>query len=316
MKIAVDISAVTAGDMDFSPIERLGETVYFDEPTREELFSLAADCNAIIVNKVRVDAALLSACPKIEYVGLFATGYNNIDIAECNRRKVTVCNVPNYSTDAVAQHVFALLLNYAGKISRYTASVAAGDWEKSKTFCYFPWETSELAGKTFGVYGYGNIGKKVARIADAFGMKVIIYTRTLPENCHYEFVDGEEIFRRSDILSLHCPLTEKTEKLIRRDTLKLMKNGATLINTARGGLVDEKEVRAALDGGKLAAYLADVASQEPMKPDNPLKGAPNCYLTPHIAWVPRETRARLIAVAAENLCAYISGNPKNTVGGR
>ena len=313
MKIAIDYSSVTNGDLGFEEFEKLGECKYFGVIPRDELFALAADCDAIIVNKVPVDGALLDACPKIKYVGVFATGYNVIDIEACRKRGVTVCNVPNYSTNSVAQHVFALILSLYGKIPEYAASVAAGDWIKSKNFTYFSWGTFEVYGKTLGILGYGNIGKAVAKIASAFGMKVVISTRTKPQNCPYKVVSLEDMLRVSDIVTLHCPQTPATLKIINKDTISLMKDGAILINTARGGVIDEYAVREALDCGKLAGAGVDVLSAEPMSADNPLYGAKNCIITPHIAWVPQEARIRLLQVSAENLRKFIEGNPQNVV---
>ena len=313
MKIAIDTAAVTNGDLGFEEFEKLGECVYFGVVPREELFALAADCDAILVNKVPVDGALLDACPKIKYVGVFATGYNVIDIEACRKRGVTVSNVPNYSTNSVAQHVFALILSLYGKIPEYAASVAAGDWIKSKTFTYFPWGTFEVYGKTLGVLGYGNIGKTVAKIASAFGMNVVISTRTKPQNCPYKVVSLEDMLGVSDIVTLHCPQTPATEKIINEKTISLMKDGAILINTARGGVIDEYAVRKALDSGKLSGVGVDVLSAEPMSAENPLYGAKNCIITPHIAWVPQEARIRLLQVSAENLRKFIEGNPQNVV---
>ncbi len=314
MKIAVNTSAISYNDdLDLSGFELLGDVKFFGEISREELFALCADRDALIVNKVEVDEALLSACPSLKYVGTFATGYNVVDIEACRRHGVTVCNAPDYSTHSVSQHVFALLLNFYGKISEYTASVAAGDWIRSKTFCYFPFPTTELYGKTFGIHGYGNIGKSVAKIAEAFGANVVISTRTPPQDCPYKLVDFEEMLRVSDIVSLHCPLNEKTAKIINARTLSLMKKTAVLINTARGGLVNEAALAEALNGGKIAGACLDTVSVEPMLPDNPLFGAKNCLITPHVGWVPQETRQRLVGIVMGNLRAYIDGKPRNVV---
>ena len=312
MKIALNTSGL-GENADLSEFEKLGEIIYFEEVEREELLRIVSDCDALLVNKVIVDEALLSACPKLKYVGVFATGYNVVDTVACRERGITVTNVPGYSTNPVAQHVFALLLNVLGAIDKYTSSVAAGDWIKSKSFTYTPYPTYELYGKTFGIYGYGNIGKAVAKIADAFGAKVIICTRTTPRDCPYPVVSKEEIFKNSDILSLHCPQTPATANLINEQTLSRMKKNAYLINTARGGLVDEKALANALNSGAIAAACIDVISVEPMKRDNPLYGAKNCYITPHVAWTAQETRTRLIKIAAENLKAFLKGNPQNVV---
>ncbi len=313
MKIAINTSAMTNGDLDFSAFEELGETTLFGELPRDELKKLVADCDALIVNKVIVDADLLNCCPRLKYVAVFATGYNVVDVDECKRRGITVCNVPGYSTRAVSQHVFALLLALLGKVREYSASVNAGDWIKSESFCYFPFETHELCGKTFGVLGYGNIGGRVAKIAEAFGAVPLISTRNAPENCPYETVGFEELLERSDILSLHCPLTRETAKIIDEKAIARMKTGAILINTARGGLVDEVALRRALESGKLYGACLDTLSEEPMRADNPLFNAPNCIITPHIAWVPLETRKRLLDIAVENLRKFMQGNPQNVV---
>lgn len=313
MKIAIDTAAVTNGDLNFDEFEKLGECVYFNDLPRAELKALVGGCDAILVNKVEVDEDLLSACPKLKYVGVFATGYNVVDKEACRAHGVTVCNVPDYSTNSVAQHVFALILSLYGKIPEYISSVKAGDWVKSKSFCYFPWDTHEICGKTLGILGYGNIGKKVAQIAAAFGMEVIISTRTKPENCPYKLASFEDMLGASDIVTLHCPHTEETEKIINDRSISLMKDGAVLINTARGRLIDEKALCRALESGKLSGAGLDVVYTEPMLADNPLLSVKNCIITPHIAWVPREARARLLKIAAENLKSYIEGNPKNVV---
>ncbi len=313
MKVALDTSAVTCGDIDFTPFEELGEIVLFNEPSKEELYALASDIDAIIVNKVLIDRELLAHAPKLVYVGLFATGYNNIDLQACRERGIVVSNVPAYSTNAVTQHVFALLLSLMGKIPEYAASVRNGDWIQSKAFCYFPWPTYEISGKTFGIIGYGSIGRSVAKVADAFGARVIVNTRTQPSDCPYELVSKETIFRTADIVSLHCPLTEQTAKLVNADTLAMMKPTAYLINAARGGLVDEPALAAALNEGRIAGAGVDTISEEPMKADNPLLGAKNCIITPHIAWVPHETRARLVQIALSNLKAFLARKPQNVV---
>lgn len=313
MKILINANAVTKGDIDFTEFEKCGEVTYFGELPRAELFSLVKDFEAIIVNKTEVDKELLGHCPKLKYVGLFATGYNSVDIAACRARGIIVCNVPDYSTRAVSQHAFALLLNLLGRINEYTSSVRRGDWIKSETFSYFPWDMAELNGKTFGIYGYGSIGKAAAKIAEAFGMRVIVCTRTKPEGCPYELVGKEEIFKESDVLSLHCPLNDGTRGLVNEKTLALMKPTAVLINTARGGLVDENALAYALNNGKIAGACADTVAVEPMLENNPLRTAKNCLITPHVAWTAPETRARMVAVAAENLKRFIAGNPQNKV---
>lgn len=310
-KILINTSAL--GEVDFSGFKALGEVAFFGEIKREELYRLAGDCDAIVVNKVEIDRELLQRCKKLKYVGVFATGYNCIDLAACRERGIPVCNVPDYSTNAVSQHTFALLLSLYGRINEYTSSVRCGDWIRSETFCYFPWATHELYGKTFGVYGYGNIGRRTAKIAEAFGMNVIVCTRTPPKDCPYPVVDKKAVFSQSDVLSLHCPLTESTRGLVNKNTLALMKPSAVLVNTARGGLVDEAALADALNRGKIAGACMDTVDTEPMLENNPLRTAENCLITPHVAWVAHETRTRLVGIAVENLKCFIEGKPRNVV---
>lgn len=313
MKIAIDTCAVTNGDMDFSEFEKLGEVKFFENIPREELYKLASDCGAMIVNKLVIDEEFLTECPSVKYVGVFATGYNLIDLDACRRHGVTVCNVPNYSTYSVAQHVFALLLDIYGAIRQCSDWVNRGEWTRSVSFTSLQWRTREIYGKTFGIYGYGNIGRQVARIADALGANVIVCTRTKPENCPFPLVSKEELFKTGDIISLHCALTPETAGLIGREAISLMKRDAVLINTARGGLVDEKALADALNSGRISGAGLDVVAEEPMLPDNPLLNAKNCLITPHVGWIPQETRARLVNAAAANLKAFLSGTPQNVV---
>lgn len=311
--VSVDTQTVSYGDIGFERIEALGDVKFYGVLTPEELAEAAKDADVLLVNKAEVTRALVEKCPRLRYVGTYSTGYNNVDVAALRERGIVACNVPGYSTDAVCQHVFALLLMFEGKTDRYAASVASGDWIKSKAFCYFPWQMHEVSGKTFGVYGYGSIGSAVAKVASAFGMKVIVHTRTKPKNCPYELVDSDEIFARSDYLSFHCPLNEQTAGIINERTLSLMKPSAVIINTARGALADEKALASALNTGKLAGACLDVLASEPMRDDCPLAGAKNCIITPHVAWGAKETRERLVGIVAENLAAFLNGKPQNVI---
>lgn len=312
MKVAVNVSGL-GGGLDFSELEKVCEAKYFGELPREEMLKTVSDCDAILINKIVVDEQFLVSCPKIKYVGTFSTGYNLVDLKACTRRGVVVCNVPNYSTSSVAQHAFALLLNFLGKINEYVSAVNAGEWIKSQTFCYAPFPTHELSGKTFGIFGYGNIGTQVAKIATAFGANVIVCSRNLPDDCPYEVVSFDDILARSDILSLHCPLTEDTANVINAESLKKMKKTAILINTARGGLVDESALANALNSGAIGGACLDTVAEEPMLASNPLYGAKNCLITPHVAWIPLETRERLLSIVFDNFKAFLSGKPKNQV---
>lgn len=314
MDIAVlDKQTLTCeGDVDFSPIERLGNVRWLRIRSEDDIIRGARGCTAVLCNKILITRRVLGSLPEVKYVGIFATGYNNVDLKAARELGVTVTNVPGYSGAAVAQHVMALILHFYSKADVYDRAVRAGEWEAQDCFSYFPYPMHEVCGKTLGIFGFGDIGKRVAKAAAALDMKVLVHTRTLPENCPYELVGKKELFSRSDVLTLHCPLTEQTEKLINKDTLALMKRGAILINTARGGLVDEDALYDALTGDRIKAAALDVLGQEPPRA-NRLIGLDNCVITPHVAWAPAETRNRLVSLAAKNLVAYMCGMPVNTI---
>lgn len=314
MKIAIlDWTTVTSGDIPADIFEQFGEVKCFELCSNELAAEQIGDADIVLCNKVLITDEVMEKCPNIKYIGLFATGYNNIDIPAAAKRGITVCNAGSYSTYAVAQQTFAYILDYCNKISEYDSFVKNDGWVNSKTFSKFPFRTQELLGKTLSIIGYGAIGKAVAKIADAFGMNVIINTRTKPENCPYEVVSVEEAFSRADFLTVHCPLTEQTAEIINEKNLSLMKETAVVINTARGGITNEKALADALNGGRISAAYTDVLVNEPMSPDTPLKTAKNCIITPHTAWAPLETRLRLIDIVCENIRAFLDGNPKNKV---
>ncbi len=281
----------------------------------EETVQHIGDADVVICNKVLITREVMEACPNIKYIGILATGFNNVDLIAAAERGIPVCNAGSYSTDAVAQLVFAYIFDYFQRVALYSMEVRLGGWEKSPTFSYFPYPTGELRGKTLGIIGYGNIGRQVAKIADAFGMSVLIATRTVPENCPYPVVTAEEVFRRSDVLTLHCPLNEQTKGLVCKRSLALMKETAVLINTSRGGTVVEQELADALNNDMLAAAYLDVLEKEPMSPDTPLKNAKNCTITPHIGWTPLEARRRLLDITEDNLRGWLNGNPQHVVNG-
>lgn len=314
MKIVVlDRCTLTVDDIDFSAIEALGNTVYYDILTDDEIKEKCKDADIILCNKAKITDEIMEACPELEYIGLFATGYNNIDIKAAARRGITVCNAPGYSTDSVAQLVFAYILEKTTSLSRYAESTAAGTWMDSEAFSYFPYPINELKGKYLGIIGYGAIGRQVAKLADAFGMRILVASRTKPRGCPYRICTVDEIFKYSDYVTLHCPLTDKTAKLVNSERIAMMKKGAYLINTSRGGVIDEIALREALDSERIAGAALDVLATEPMAKDCPLYGAKNLTVTPHIAWASHEARVRLIALVASNLAAYQNGAPKNTV---
>ena len=314
MKIVIpDWSTMSALNMGFSVFEEFGEVVCCGMTKPEEAAQKIGDADIVLVNKTPITAEVMEQCPNLKYIGLFATGYNNIDIPASQKYGITVCNAGEYSTNAVVQHTFALLLSLAGNLPTYQKAVSAGEWERSETFSYFPYPVHELHGKTFAVIGYGSIGRGVAKVADAFGMRVIVNTRSVPENCPFEIVTQKEAFQRADVLSVHCPLTEQTANLIRSETLHLMKPTAFVINTARGGIVNEQDLADALNSDKIAGAGVDVLQKEPMSPDTPLKTAKNCIITPHIAWSALETRDRLVNIVADNLRNFLEGHPTNQV---
>ena len=314
MRIVVtDAATVVGGGVDLDFLSAFGEVTAYDLTPDNLLIPRLQGADAVICNKTRITAAVMEACPTVKYIGLFATGYNNIDTDYAAAHGVTVCNVPGYSTEAVAQHTFAFILALTDRVHEYNATVAQGDWIRSRTFSYFPIPLMELCGKTIGIVGYGAIGRRVGDMARAFGMKVLVHGRRPIPDSDVEQVPFEELLRRSDVVTLHCPLNRDSEGMMNAAAFAAMKEGAIFVNTARGGLVDEWALRAALDSGHLLGAGIDVLQVEPMTADCPLYGAPNCILTPHIAWAGLETRHRLMGVVADNLRHYLAGDAINRV---
>lgn len=316
MKITIlDGYGMNPGDLSWDGIAALGDLKVYDRTAPSEVIARSADSEALLTNKTVLDGETLRALPKLKYVGVLATGYNVVDTATARQLGIVVTNIPAYSTMSVAQMVFAHLLNVTDRVEHYAKENRNGRWSRNPDFCYWDTPVTELAGKTFGIVGLGHIGQAVAKIALAFGMKVIAFTSKEPEHLPdgVSKVGLDTLFAKSDVVSLHCPLTPSTEKLINRHTLSEMKPGAILINTGRGPLIDEQAVADALRGGKLGAFCADVLSSEPPAADNPLLSAPNSFITPHIAWASKEARERLMQIAVANLKAFIEGHPVNDV---
>ena len=314
MKIAIlDTNTLTDGDLDFSPIEACGDVTFYDLLPPEKVAEACRGAEVVVVNKTVMTEALMDQLPDLKYIGLFATGYNNIDLEAARMHGIDVVNVPGYSTDSVAQLVFAFILSHATHVASYNESVHNGDWIRSPSFAYFSFPIEELAGKTLGIVGYGNLGKKVAQIGSAFGMQIQIHSRRIYEDCPYRQVGREELFKTSDYLSLNCPLNEGTEHIVCEETLKLMKKNAFLINTARGGCVDSAALKKALDEEWIAGAGIDVLTAEPMRADEPLYTARNCLITPHVGWASIESRTRLIRKVAENIALWQQGRPQNIV---
>ncbi len=308
-----DWDTVSADDVGFSVFSKYGQVHCVGPTAPEEAAAKIGDAEIVLCNKTPITRAVIEQCPNLRYIGLFATGYNNIDLEAATEHGIVVSNAGEYSTQAVVQHTFALLLSLAGNLIAYDHSVREGAWMESPTFSWFPHPVHELWGKTIAVIGYGSIGRAVAKVADAFGMQVIVSTRSTPQNCPFPVVSMEEAFRSADVLTIHCPLNPQTAHLVRRETLAWMKPTAFLINTARGGIVQEADLADALNHGRLAGAGLDVLDKEPMSPDTPLRHAKNCLITPHIAWSPLETRQRLIGIVADNLEGFLNGTPKNQV---
>lgn len=312
MKICIlDGYSLNPGDLDWSPVERLGDVTLFDRTPADKIVERAADADIVLTNKVPFSADTLRQLPRLRFICVLATGYNIIDTEAAARQGVVVANIPAYSTMSVAQMAFAHILNITNHVASYARGVADGKWANCPDFCFWDSALTELAGKTMGIVGLGNTGMATARIAVAMGMKVVAMTSksadTLPEGITPAPLD--DVLASADVVSLHCPLTPSTRHLINAASIAKMKPSAILINTGRGPLVDEQAVADALNGGRLAAFGADVLSQEPPRGDNPLLSARNCFLTPHIAWATIEARTRLMSTATENVRQFIAGEP-------
>lgn len=315
MKIVIlDAYAANPGDLSWDEFAALGELTVYDRTAQEDAAARIGDAEVVFINKVRLTDEIFAACPNLKLVSILATGYNIVDLAAAKRRGITVCNVPGYSTRAVVQMTFALLLEICQEVGLHSGAVHTGRWQTCPDFCFWDRPLIELDGKTMGIVGYGAIGSAVGTVAQALGMKLLVTARhekPVPEGAR--FVSLPELLAQSDVVSLHCPQTAENARMIDAGALAQMKDGAILLNTARGGLLDEQAVADALRSGKLLAAGMDVVSAEPIRADNPLLTAPNCFLTPHIAWAPLETRRRLQAISAENLRAFLAGKPQNVV---
>jgi len=315
MKILIaDCSTLSQNnDLTLNVFQKYGEVVYNANISRNELLNTVHEYDMILCNKTIIDSVVIEKAKKLKYIGLFATGYNNIDIPAATAHGITVCNAGSYSTSAVAQQVFAYILNHYNAINTYNNFVQNGGWQNSPTFSVLCYPTDELMNKTIGIIGYGSIGKRVAEIALAFEMRVLVYSRTPKDDSRVEFVSLDELLAQSDIVTPHCPLNDQSREMFNRDTFAKMKDGAFFINTARGGVVNENDLADALRDGKLSGAAVDVLNQEPMAKDCVLLGAPNLIITPHTAWAPLATRQRLLDIVEQNIIAFFNGKPKNTI---
>lgn len=317
MKIVVlDGDTLNPGDLSWSALETLGDLTVYDRTPVEKTNERLTGAEIVFTNKTLLTREHFAANPQIRFVCVLATGYNVVDVAAAREHNIPVCNIPAYGTMAVAQFTAALMLELCHRIGKHAESVTAGDWSGSKDFCYWLNPLVELDGKTLGIIGFGRIGQAFARIAQAFGMKVLAVARhpnPQLESDSLRYVSLETLYRDADVISLHCPLTENNQGMINKNTIAQMKDGVLILNTARGLLINEKDLAEALQSGKVAGAAVDVLSSEPPSPDNPLLSAPNCIVTPHIAWATKEARSRLMNIAVENLAAFLKGAPQNVI---
>ena len=313
--VILDGYTANPGDLSWGSLKEMGEVTVYERTRREEIAGRAADADIVLTNKVVMDREMMALLPRLKYIGVLATGYNVVDIEAARERDIIVTNVPAYSTESVAQTVFAHLLTVTNRTEHYAQQNRLGRWAENRDFCYWDTELTELAGKTMGIVGLGHIGRRVAEIALAFGMQVKAMTSKKAEElpAGIQKAELQSLLASSDVVSLHCPLTEGTRHLIHRETLRLMKPSAILINTGRGPLVDDEALAEALNEGRLRAYCADVVTEEPPKTDHPLLHVPNAFITPHIAWATVEARKRLLQTAIGNVEAFVNGHPVNVV---
>lgn len=314
--VVLDGYTLNPGDLSWKGLEELGRTVIYDRTAPDDIVERAAEADTILTNKTPLSAEVLARLPKLRYIGVLATGYNIVDTEAARERGIPVTNVPTYGTHSVVQFVFALLLELCHRVQLHSDAVHAGEWTRSVDFCFTRSPLVELAGKTIGLIGLGRIGSQTAQVARAFGMRVLASGsgRTAPPKVEgVEWVELDELLKQSDVVSLHCPLTPATEKLLQAERISLMKPTAFLINTSRGPLIDEQALADALNEGRIAGAALDVLSTEPPKADNPLLGARNCLITPHIAWATQEARARLMETAVDNVRHFLAGEIVNTV---
>ncbi len=306
-------SLTSGGDLSLEPLKKYGEITEYGNISREELLKEVVNKDIVLCNKTVIDSEVINAAPNLKYIGVFATGYNNIDITLAKQRGIAVCNAGSYSTNAVAQQVIAYILLHYTNIPRYNEFVKEGGWKRSPVFSPLVFTADEVAGKTLGIIGYGNIGKAVERAAAGLNMNVLVYTRTVRENGATRFTDFDTLLKNSDIITLHCPLNKQSENMMNEEAFSKCKRGAFFINTSRGGTVDETALLNALKSGRLSGAAIDVLKQEPMSEDCVLADAPNIIITPHTAWAPLSTRRRLLSITCENIDSFLDGKSKNRI---
>lgn len=314
--VVLDGYTENPGDLSWDELETLGELVVYDRTPVEKIIQRIGDANVVYTNKTPITKETIQACPKMKFIGVLATGYNVVDIETAKEAGIIVSNIPTYGTDSVAQFTIALLLELCHHVGKHSDAVKKGDWSNNEDWCFWNHPLIELADKTLGIIGFGRIGQRTAEIAKALKMKIIIYDQNPNKGLGTDavkFVSFNELLEKSDFISLHCPQLPSTEGIINKNTISKMKDGVMIINSSRGGLIIEEDLRDALNSGKVAGAAVDVVSREPIEMGNPLLEAKNIIITPHIAWAPKESRQRLMDIAVENLRTYIKGQPQNVV---
>lgn len=314
--VAIDGFTLNPGDNPWTPLEKLGTLVVHDRAAEDQIVSLSREADIIVTNKCPYSAATIELLPKLKFIAVTATGYNIVDVAAARRRGIPVANVPEYGTRTVAQFTWALVLELCHRVGLHSDSVRGGEWMKSPDFCYWLTPQVELAGRKLGLVGYGRIARQVGQIGAAFGMEILATGRPgspRPAGAGIQWLETDELFAKADVVSLHCPLTPDTQELVDAERLERMQRSAFLVNTSRGALVNEEDLAAALQTGQIAGAAVDVASAEPIRADNPLLSAPNCLITPHMAWSSLAARQRLMQATVENVAAFLAGKPTNVV---
>lgn len=314
MKIVIlDGYTENPGDLDWQGFEQFGETIVYDRTAPEETISRIGNADIVITNKTVIDKQVLKACPCIRYIGVLATGYNVVDVETALEKRIIVTNIPTYGSDAVGQFAIALLLEICHHIGHHNEAVHKGKWSNNPDWCFWDYPLIELAGKTMGIIGFGRIGQVTGKIAHALGMNILAYDSHTREHEYAKYVSLDKLLSEADVIVLHCPLFPETKEIINKNNIAKMKKGVIIINNSRGPLINEKDLTEALQSGHVYAAGLDVVSSEPIKHDNPLLNAPNCIITPHISWAPKESRKRLMDIAVNNLKSYLDGDPINVV---
>ncbi|HKL59232.1 MAG TPA: D-2-hydroxyacid dehydrogenase [Sphaerochaeta sp.] len=311
--VVLDGYTLNPGDLSWDGFSDLGNLTVYDRTEAKDILSRIGEADIVITNKTPLTKETIEQATGLNYIGVLATGFNVVDIEAAKTKGIPVCNIPTYGTDAVAQFAFAMLLDIANHVSHHSAEVKKGRWTESPDFCFWDTPLMELLGKTIGILGFGRIGQATGRIAKAFGMKVLAYDAYQIPNSDAEYVSLDELYAKSDVIALHCPLTAETEGIINKGSIAKMKDGVIILNNSRGPLIVEQDLAEALNSGKVYAAGLDVVSSEPIKADNPLLKAKNCIITPHISWAPKESRTRLMGIAVDNLKGFLVGKPKNVV---